>query len=197
MTFHYIIGNISFWGGHPWWGLDVIIHGNGLAINEGAFIYIEMDGFCTTFESQNLEILSNVNLFANCTSAWWPLVIIVLSKGIILNINSHFVFGPRWLIAWTFTMCRLFPHHQNHFCYSRPQKVEALHLSTLCNLHFPSWLGKPLKKMGVFENKHNFAILRGESKTLFYQGNQKGAIDNEKKNYHVPSLSFFMLFWKL
>jgi hypothetical protein len=39
-----------------------------LAIDEGAFIYIEMDGFCTTFESQNLEISRNVNLFANCTN---------------------------------------------------------------------------------------------------------------------------------
>jgi hypothetical protein len=43
------------------------------------------------------------------------------------------------------------------------------------NLHFPSRLGKPLKKMGVFENKQNFAILRGKNKNLFYQGNQKGA----------------------
>jgi hypothetical protein len=40
-----------------------------IAIGEGAFIYIEMDGLCTTFESQNLEISSNVNLFANCTNA--------------------------------------------------------------------------------------------------------------------------------
>jgi hypothetical protein len=43
------------------------------------------------------------------------------------------------------------------------------------NLHFPSWPSKALKNMGVFENKHKFAILRGEIKSLFYQGNQKGA----------------------
>ncbi len=39
-----------------------------IAINGGELIYIEMDGFCTTFESQNLDISSNVGMLTNCTS---------------------------------------------------------------------------------------------------------------------------------
>jgi hypothetical protein len=54
-----------------------------IAINGGELIYIEMDGFHTTFESQNLDISSNVGMLTNCTSVWWPLMIIVLGSGIV------------------------------------------------------------------------------------------------------------------
>jgi hypothetical protein len=39
-----------------------------VAISGGALIYIEMDSFCIAFESQNLEISSNVGLSTNCTN---------------------------------------------------------------------------------------------------------------------------------
>jgi hypothetical protein len=54
-----------------------------IAINGGELIYIEMDGFCTTFESQNLDISSNASMLTNCTNVWWPLLIIVLGSGIV------------------------------------------------------------------------------------------------------------------
>jgi hypothetical protein len=54
-----------------------------IAINGGELIYIEMDRFCTTFERQNLYISSNVGIFTNCTSAWWPWMIIVLGNWIV------------------------------------------------------------------------------------------------------------------
>ncbi len=40
-----------------------------IAINGGEFIYIEMGGFCTIFESQNLDISSNVGMLTNYTNA--------------------------------------------------------------------------------------------------------------------------------
>jgi hypothetical protein len=54
-----------------------------IAINGGELIYIKMDDFCTTFESQNLDISSNVGMLTNCNNASCPLMNIVLGSGIV------------------------------------------------------------------------------------------------------------------